>query len=191
VTIDGANRRTVRLPEMDIFQLRFAGGTDRAISFARAGSDSSFRLYSVDLRVGVATPVSGEGLDKDYLEVSPGARWAATRLTAEKNQLLAIVPLWGGEPRTLPDLGPDLLPAGWASDDELWLARVDRADPSSFELIRYDLKHQRALERRTIASGGTAPVYAVHVTRDGKNLIFSQERVTGHLYVVRGLTRAH
>jgi hypothetical protein len=184
---DTESRRNIRLPEFNIEATRFAGGTDRAISAARAKSDSGYRLYSVDLHSGAAAPVSEEGVNEDSLEVSPGAQWAATRMTVGGKELPAIVSLSGAKPFTVSDLGPDLKPAGWASDDELWLARLDRADPSSFGLIRYDVRRRLAREKRTIGSGGTGTVLWVHVTPDGKNIVLGQQRVTGHLFVVRGL----
>jgi hypothetical protein len=191
---DAERRRNIRLPDFEVGQTRFAGGTDRAISVARAKSDTGFRLHSVDLHNGAATPISGEGfdeqwLDKQSLEVSPGARWAATRMTVDGNQVPVIVPLKDGKPYTISELGADVIPAGWATDEELWLARLDGADPSSFGLIRYDVRRRIAVEKRTIGSGGTAPLLAVHITPDGKNIVFVQQRAVGHLFVVRGLGR--
>ena len=81
------------------------------------------------------------------------------------------------------------MPVSWASDDELWLTRIDQGDPTKFELIRYDVRRTLVLEKRTIGSGG-GTVLSVHVTPDGKNVVFGEERVAGHLYVVRGLTGA-
>ena len=154
---DTGSRRDIRLPGFTIGATRFAGGTDRAISAARAKSDTGYRLYSVDLHSGAAAPVSEEVVEGDSLEVSPGARWAATRMTVGGKELPAIVSLSGGKPFTVSDLGPDLMPAGWASDDELWLARLDRADPSSFGLIRYDVRRRVARETKTIGSGAQGP----------------------------------
>jgi hypothetical protein len=108
-------------------------------------------------------------------------------MTTDGTVLLAIFPLSGGKPFPLSGQTPDLVPAGWASDDELWLTKADRADPASFELIRYDVRRQLALEKRTVPSGGTGTVSSVHVTPDGKNVVLHQERVTGHLFVIRGL----
>jgi hypothetical protein len=48
-------------------------------------------------------------------------------------------------------------------------------------------KRQLALEKRTVASGGTGSVSSIHVTPDGKNVVLHQQRVTGHLFVIRGL----
>jgi hypothetical protein len=176
---DTGSRRDIRLPGFTIGATRFAGRTDRAISAARAKSDTGYRLYSVDLHSGAAAPVSEAVVD--------GARWAATRMTVGGKELPAIVSLSGGKPFTVSDLGPDLMPAGWASDDEVWLARLDRADPSSFGLIRYDVRRRVARETKTIGSGGSGTVSWVNVTPDGKNILFGQQRITGHLYVVRGL----
>jgi hypothetical protein len=62
-------------------------------------------------------------------------------------------------------------------------------DPSSFVLIRYDVRRRIAVERRTIAAGGTAPPMAVQITPDGKNMVFVQRRTVGHLFVIRRLAR--
>jgi len=61
------------------------------------------------------------------------------------------------------------------------------ADPSNFGLIRYDVKRRSVLEKRTIASGGT--IRAVHITPDGKNIVFASFRALGHLFVIRGLAK--
>ena len=187
---DGDSRRTIRPRGLAFREARFAGGTDRAIATARAGSDKGSRIYSVDLRSEAVAPASEEGIDERSLEVSPGAGWAATRTTVEGKMVPVIVPLSGGSPSTLSDLGPDLKPVSWASDDELWLTRIDQGDPTKFELIRYDVRRRLVLKKRTIGSGG-GTVLSVHVTPDGKNVVFGEERVAGHLYVVRGLTGAH
>jgi hypothetical protein len=186
---DAERRRTVRLPDFEIRLTRFAGGTDRAISVARARSDTGFRLHSVDLHGGAASAVSEEGVDEQSLEVSPGARWAATRMTVKGKKVPVLVPLVEGKPSIISELGPDLIPAGWATEEELWLARLDGVDPSSFGLIRYDVKRRLAVERRTIAAGGTAPPMGVHLTPDGKNIVFVQQRFVGHLFVIRRLAR--
>jgi hypothetical protein len=52
------------------------------------------------------------------------------------------------------------------------------------------VRRRLVLKKRTIGSGG-GTVLSVHVTPDGKNVVFGEERVAGHLYVVRGLTGAH
>ena len=57
-------------------------------------------------------------------------------------------------------------------------------------MIRYDVRRQLALEKRPVASGGTGSFSWIQVTPDGKNFVFHQERVTGHLFVIRGLGSA-
>ena len=187
----GESRRDVPLPGFDVSTTRFAGGTNRAISVARAPSDKGYRLYSVDLRTGAVAPLSEEVVDDDSLEVSPGARWAATCILSNGKEVPAILSLSGGELLTISDLGPDLRPAGWANDDELWLASVNPADRSTFMLIRYSVKRRLTQGKRIVGSGGSGTVSAIHVTPDGRNIVFTQERETGHLYVIRGLTGPH
>ena len=181
-------RRKVPLPGFEIGAARFAGQTDRAVVLAHASTNTEYRLYSVDLHTGAVTPVSEHAVDGNSLEVAPGARWAAVRMDVDRKKVLAILPLFPGEPLIVSDLEPDLLPAGWASEHELWLGRVDQTDPSSFELTHYDVRSRRVLETRTIGSGVSGNILSIHVTPNGKNIVLGKEQVTGHLYVVKGLT---
>ena len=179
---------TCRCRAFEIRAARFAGRTDRAVLLAHASTNTEYRLYSVDLHTGAVTPVSEHSLEGDSLEVAPGARWAAVRMDVDRKKVPAILPLFPGEPLILSDLEPDLLPVGWASEHELWLARVDQTDPSSFELTRYDVRSRRVLETRTIGSGVSGNILSIHVTPNGKNIVLGKEQVTGHLFVVKGLT---
>ena len=188
VRSDGAIRRQVLCPDFATISLaRFAGGTESAIAIARATWDKDVRLFSVDLQSCAAVSLSAEGLDTDILEVSPGAQWAATRMSVDGNQGVVIVPLFAAEPVTLAGLGPDLMPVGWAGENELWLARVNAGNLSSFGLVRYDVRRRVELESRTIELGVAGALRSVQVTPDGRKVVFSQERDTGHLYIVRGL----
>jgi hypothetical protein len=99
-------------------------------------------------------------------------------------------PLSGGKPVTLTGLPLNVRPVGWASKDELWFARVDQADPSLIGLIRFDVRQGVTRQVRTIGTGGPSFTGVLHLTPDGKNIVFGQERTTGHLYVVRGLQEA-
>jgi hypothetical protein len=178
----------VPLDGFELGSTRFLGSTDRAISVARARTDTVPRLYSIDLGSSAASPLDEPGDDAWVLEISPDNSWAATVRIAEGKAVAAIHPLAGGKPVTLPELGPDVRPAGWASNDELWLARVVEADPSSFGLIRFDVRRRVTLEQRTVSTSGPGFIGAVHVTPNGKNIVFDQLRTEGHLYVVRGLS---
>ena len=187
-----ASRRSVRGPELNFEAVRLlAGGTSRAVATAQTSSDLEWRLYSIDLETGATSPVSPRAVDPDVLEASPDGTMAAAWTTVEGQKYPTIFPLPGGEPIMLRSLGPDVAPAGWASNDELWLTRVEGPDPSSFELIRFDVKRTASHERRSIGSGVGLWHRSVHVTPDGKNVVFMQERVAGHLYVLRGLVGAH
>ena len=176
----------------DVSTTRFAGATDRtdrAISVARTKSDKGYRLYSVDLRTGAVAALSEEVVWEDDLEVSPRGRWAAVLISSDGQLVPAIVALSDGKLSVIPGLGPGLTPAGWASDSELWLSRLDR---STFKLIRYDVERRRiTLEKPTVDLGGSGSVIWVRVTPDGRNILFGQVRESAHLYVIRGLTGAH
>jgi eukaryotic-like serine/threonine-protein kinase len=183
---EGESRSVVPLQGFEFDETRFAGGRDRAVSVARGPSDKGYRLYSVELRTGAAAPLSEEGIDEDSLEVSPGARWAATRISSDATP--AILSLSGGTLLPISGLGPGLRPAGWANDAELWLASVEEPDPSTFRLLRYDVERRRTLETRIVGSGGSERASFVQVTPNGRNIVFMRERAAGHLYVIDGLT---
>jgi hypothetical protein len=57
-------------------------------------------------------------------------------------------------------------------------------------LIRFDVRRGVTLQERTIGTGGPGFSGALHLTPDGKNVVFGLERTAGHLYVVRGLQEA-
>jgi eukaryotic-like serine/threonine-protein kinase len=187
-------RKNVPLPGLEIRTTRFLGSTSRAVSIARSSTDSGFRLYSIDLDRSSATPLSepmkGLGELLDVLEISPDNQWAATRVAVDEKYAPVLHPLSGGKPVPLTGLGPNVRPVGWASKNELWLARVDQADPSVVGLIRFDVSRRVAVEERTIGSGGPEFVGDLHLTSDGKNIVFDQLRLAGHLYVIRGMASA-
>jgi eukaryotic-like serine/threonine-protein kinase len=187
VETQGEGRTAVTLRGFDISATRFAAGTERALTIARGPSDRGDRLYAVDLHTSAATGLSGEGMDQDVLEVSPSARYAATWRLAEGKGHPAIFAVATGQEVSTPDLSPELIPAGWATDTELWLSRVIPEDPSTFTLTRYDVEKRRTLEERVVGAGASGEVSWVNVTPDGKNFVFTLQRGAQHLYVVQGL----
>ena len=187
VETQGEARATVTLPGFDISATRFLAGTDRVLSIARAPTDAGDRLYAIDLRTSVATRLSEDDVDQDVLEVSPGARYAATRRLADGKWRTAIYAVATGQELPTPALGPELFPAGWATDTELWLSRVTPEDPATFTLTRYDVEHRRPLGQRVVAAGASGQVSWVNVTADGKNVVFTMQRGSAHLYTVQGL----
>ena len=126
-------------------------------------------------------------MEEDVLEVSPSARYAATRRLAGGKGHPAIFAVANGQELPTSGLRPELIPAGWATDTELWLSRVTPEDPSTFTLTRYDVEHRRTLEERVVGAGTSGEVTFVNVTPDGKNIVFTHERSAGHLYTVQGL----
>jgi serine/threonine protein kinase len=178
--------RSVSLPGgFDVGAARWLG-TNRAFFIARTSADTDFRLYSIDLNGSGATPLSEPGVH-DYLEVSPDERWAATLDTMERP---VLHPLAGGKAVLLTELEPGSAPAGWASKDELWFARVDDANPAVIRLSCFDITRRRIVKQRTVSpivETGAGPIQGVQVTPDGKSIVFTQTRVVGHLYVLRGL----
>jgi hypothetical protein len=179
--------RTVPLHGLEPGTTRWIGGTDRVLSVAKQSSDTGYRLYSIDLDSRGVTPLSEQDLVPGHLEISPDQEWAAT---VDAKRRLVLHSLTGGKSATLMELAPGTAPAGWANNDELWLARVDDVNPTMVRLIRFDVKRSANVEERTFESGGAEFISDVHVTPDGRNVLFRRLRITGHLYVVRGMPGA-
>jgi len=187
VETQGEGRTAVTLQGFDISSTRFAAGTERALTIARGPSDRGDRLYAVDLHTSAVTALSEAGMDQDVLEVSPTARYAATYRLADGKDGPAIFAVADSHEVPTSGLSPELIPAGWATDTELWLFRVSPEDPSTFTLTRYDVEHRRTLEERAVAAGASGEISWVNVTPDGKNIVFTLQRGSEHLYTVQGL----
>jgi hypothetical protein len=186
VPTGAGSSRSVPLPDGFDFGAARWLGTNRAFFIGRFSTDTDFRLYSIDLNGSGATPLSEPGVD-GYLEVSPDERWAATLDTMERPMLH---PLAGGKPVVLTEVEPGSAPAGWASKDELWFARVDDATQAVIRLTLFDITQRRVVKERTVSpivETGAGPIWGVQVTPDGKSIVFVQRRIVGHLYVLRGL----
>ena len=190
VAIGTGMRRHIPLPDLDVGPTRFLGSTGRAVALARTRADSGFRLYSIDLHSTGATPLSEPLAELQFLEISPDNRWAATNAVVDGKYGPVLHPLAGGKPVALTGLGPDVSPIGWASNDELWFARIDDEDPSVIGLIRFDVRRRVILEERTLGTRGPVLTAPPHLTADGKNIAFVEQRIAGHLYVIRGLAGA-
>jgi hypothetical protein len=127
-------------------------------------------------------------VDGDFLEISPDSQWAATSVVADEKSAPVLHPLSGGKPVTLTGLASNVRPVGWASKDELWLqSRPSRS--IGHRIDRFDVRRGVTLQERTIGTGGPGFTGVLHLTPDGKNIVFGQQRTTGHLYVVRGLQK--
>jgi len=178
--------RSVSLPDgFDPGDGRFLG-TNRALFIGRLSTDTDSRLYSIDLNGSGATPLSEPGVGS-YLQVSPDQRWAAALDTMERP---VLHPLAGGKPVLLTELEPGSAPARWASKDELWFFRVDDAKPVVIRLSLFDITQRRVVKERTVSPIVESQFALSQVTPDGKSIVFTQGRIVGHLYVVRGMAGA-
>jgi eukaryotic-like serine/threonine-protein kinase len=190
VSTGTAKRRHIPVPGLEMGWTRFLGDVSRAVSVARVSTDSGNRLYLINLDGSEVTPLSDPLPRLGYLEISPDHRWAASNAVVDEEYGPILHPLPGGKPVPLRGLDPGLRPVGWASNEELWLSRVDDADPSVLLLVRFDVRRRVTVEKRTVGAGGPVVIESGHLTPDGKNIVFTQRRISGHLSVVRGLPGA-
>jgi hypothetical protein len=190
VSIGTGMRRHLPLPGLHVLLTRFLGSTSRALSIARGSSDSGVRLYSINLDGSGATPLSEPLRQLFYPAPSPDGRWVATTALVDGKFGPVLHSLAGGKPVPLTELGPEIAPVSWSSNDELWLVRDNDADPSLLVLVRFDVRRRVIVEERKIGTGATGVTGDVHLTPDGKNIVFTQQRISGHLYVIRGMASA-
>jgi len=168
---------------------RWVGGPPHAVALARAPTDPGFRLYSLNMNDGSISALSASELGGDGLEISPDQQRVAALDSMNRP---VIHPLDAGSPVTLSELEIGWHPAGWANNDELWLARSQESGPAVIQLTRFDVRRRLKLEERVVPAvlenGGTGTPSRIHISPDGKNLLFSLSVFQGHLYVIRGLT---
>jgi Tol biopolymer transport system component len=189
VSTGTGTRRHIPLPRLSVLATRFLGGTSQALSIARASDDPNPRLYSINLDGSGAAPASEPLGRMFFLQVSPDGRWAVTNAMVDGKFRPVLHSLaGGGKPVALPVIHPGVAAYGWGSnDDEVWFATDDEADPSILVLTRFDVRRKVILEERRIGTGGSGVTGDVHLTPDGKNIVFTQQRISGHLYVIRGM----
>ena len=178
----------VPFPGISFGAARWVGEPPHVVATGRASTDPGFRLYSLNMNDGSISALSTLELNADGLEISPDQQRVAA---LDRMNRPVIHPLDGGSPVTLTELEIGWHPAGWANDEELWLARGQETGPAVIQLMRFNVRRHLKLEERVVPAvlenGGTGSPGRIHVTPDGKNLLFSLGAFKGHLYVIRGL----
>ncbi|MBI3664906.1 MAG: serine/threonine-protein kinase [Acidobacteria bacterium] len=152
-----------------------------------AGSEPGHgvRLYVQDLSGGKPRAITPEGISIRGSAVSPDGRAIICRNPDGK---YFLYPADGGEPRSIPGLGPEELPSQWGADGRsLYIfrrgelpARVYRLDLSTG---RKELWKQFMPADPTGVDGIGRPI----VTVDGKSYVYNYARILSELYVVEGL----
>jgi hypothetical protein len=142
------------------------------------------RCYLVDLeRGGKPEPVTPEGIAVGL--VSPDGRYV---LRANPAGEIAVYPIGGGAPRSIPNLEPGFFPLRWSQNSSAFYAYRPGHVPAEifqFDLATGEKKLVEALQPETLT--GVVSIAPVVVSRDGSQFAYSYYQVFSVLYVVSGL----
>jgi eukaryotic-like serine/threonine-protein kinase len=178
--------RTLPLPGLDVTAARWLRDGKHVVFTGRPTSDKQSRLYAVALEAGAPTRISETAINPFYIEVSSDDQLVAAR---DLDERVTLFPIGGGPAVQLPELGKEVVPAGWAASGQLWVRTRDV--PS--HMRSYDIRSRRALEERTISPSdptGVSRIPTVRITPDGRSVAFDYERTLSYLYLLEGLSPA-
>jgi eukaryotic-like serine/threonine-protein kinase len=143
------------------------------------------RLYTLDLDGGSPKVLTPEGYSSAGSLVSPdGKDYVAACLDLKP----CLIPLSGGEPRSIPGVTITDGPIQWSEDSRFLYMYQVGALPSTVE--RVDLATGKRTPWKTLAPADLAGVHGVTVVRmtpDARVCLYSYLRTFSDLYLVRGL----
>ena len=147
------------------------------------------RVFAQAVPDGIPRPLLPEGVEG--ILVSPDGRWIVAR-RAEAGSTVALYPVEGGQPRSIPGLGPRDDPVRWNADGSaLFLETQTDMFNSSARILRLSLatgKKELWRELRPEDSAGVWNVGAsMCITPDGSSFFYRLYRESRDLYLVEGL----
>jgi Tol biopolymer transport system component len=144
------------------------------------------RLYVMDLPSGKPRPIAKEGYGIGFRPISPDGQWIVAY--GEWSEDMHLVPISGGEPRTIPNT-KDLDLLQWTPDGKFLYATLTGSIPA--QLVRVEVATGRREPWKTLAPAdlsGLIDIDPICVTPDGKSYAFGYGRsATSDLYVIEGL----
>jgi dipeptidyl aminopeptidase/acylaminoacyl peptidase len=162
----------------------FSDGTRILLSASEPGHGS--RLYVQEIPDGLPKAISAEGVVMDNgRAVSPDG----TRVVAKgPDGRIAVYPIGGGEPLSVPAVSSQDRPIGWAPDG-LGIYVVNGTTlPARVDLVEAATGRRRPWKEITPSDpAGVLAVHPVLLTPDGKSYVYSYRRVLDDLFLVEGL----
>ncbi len=174
---------TISLPrgEIETYQGGAFAPDGRRVVLIGAARGRPQRTWVQELPAGVPTPVAPEGTLGTA--VSPDGRWVAA---VRQDHALVILPLDGGEPRVLGELGQEEAVSQWGADGrKVFVSRHD----ARLEVFEVDV---RSGERRTwrvfeVPDPAGTIIGVFLVTPDARGYAYGYLRFLDELYLVEGL----
>jgi eukaryotic-like serine/threonine-protein kinase len=177
------NARTVSVDQLEVSGARWFHDGKRIAFMGRIPDEKKSRLHSLALDDGKPKRISETPVNPYSLELSNDDRLVAA---VALDGVVTLFPLDGGASIPLPELGKEVVPAGWTADGQLWVRFRDV--PS--RMLRYDIATRRQVEERTISPSdptGVSRIPIIRITPDGRTVAFDYERTLSYLYLLVGL----
>jgi serine/threonine protein kinase len=179
--------RALNARDLTIHGARFLPENATVVAIGRAPSENDFRLYVLDGKRNIVSPVGDVRLRPWVLHLSPDGRVAAV-LTADSR--LALISIENGSALSVPSQFMDMSPRGWSAEGHLWLSQGGSSAPVRLRLLRVDLKTGRTLEERTVSPpdlAGSVHIAALAISPNSEHVVFVPDRTPGCLFIARGL----
>jgi eukaryotic-like serine/threonine-protein kinase len=144
----------------------------------------ALRLYVESLDEAKGRPISPEGVGPRFV-VSRKGDWVAGTGLDHKTYLY---PVAGGEPRPVPGIEHEEIPAAWSADDKLLF--VFRTGEVPAKVFQVDVVAGRRTLWKTIQpadAAGISTIGGLIITPDAKSYVYSYVRTLSDLYLVEGL----
>jgi len=178
---------------VDGFTYRAAGWhpDGRRVVFVGGPQGHAFSTYIQDAAGGAPTLLDVDlgsvpvGFDNMRLLVSPDGKW----FTAGAGPP-TLLPLEGGQPRRLPNLGSTDIPIGWTADGRgLFVSRSGSIE-GAVQIVRVDVANGAIKPVREIVPNdlvGLKQRPLCLVSPDGRTIVYVTKRYLTDLYLVEGL----
>ena len=143
------------------------------------------RIYVQELSGGPPKPITPEGMGEAIGPISPDGKWVVAQ---GGDQMSALYPLEGGEPKTIPGLSPDDRAVTWSPiGDNLYVYRRGELPCPVFLLDLSTGRKQPVKELMPPDPAGVVEVVTVQTTPDAAAYAYSYHRILSDLLLVEGL----
>jgi eukaryotic-like serine/threonine-protein kinase len=140
------------------------------------------RLYVQDVNGSPAKPISGEGVSASLFAISPDGAQIAMVGSDKKAVLL---PVAGGEVRSIPGLDASDAPIAWAADaHSLFVYRLGEVPAQVYKLDIATGRKQLWKQLVPPDVSGVTFVTSIFVTHDGNSYVYEYGRTLSDLYLV-------
>jgi eukaryotic-like serine/threonine-protein kinase len=165
----------------------------RILLRARGRGRGPERLYVQSLDPEGLRPISPEGVGggieglRGGIAISPDGKLVAS---VGPDQKIALYPVDGGEPRSVPGVAEGERPVQWSSDGVSLYVKGRTEFFSQARVFRLDLETgERVLWRELLPedSAGVVGIIGVCVTPDGSSYAYDYQRVLSDVYMGEGL----